>query len=103
MGCDVMDTKDLRSVRNGGSHSAWVFGINAKYFVSYRTIVGFVHKGHGYRTAQKYSSSTTRQLTRHMGVCTEIEPEEFAKKLADALADDGLTTYHVTMAAKTGW
>lgn len=98
-----MDTKDLRSVRCGSTHSAWVYGINAKYFVSYRTIVGVVHNGKAYRTARKYSPSTTRQLNKHFVSCVEAPEEEFNKILDEALKDDGLTNYHVIRVAKTGW
>lgn len=98
-----MDAKDLRSERCGSTHSAWVYGVNAKYFVSYRTIVGVVHNGKAYRTARKYSSSTTRQLNKHFVCCVEVPEEEFTKILGEALKDDRLNQYHITMVAKTGW
>lgn len=95
---------DMSTERCGGKHCAWVFVPGGAFFVSYRTITGFITMGTAYATIRKYSQTTTKQMSQCFpSDATYMMHGEFEVALKRCLDACGVTYTQVAQFAKTGW
>jgi len=92
----MLDDSDVRinvdEYHKQGYRTAFAVSIGRmlKLYFSYDTVIAFAYDGTLYKTAHKYSKTTSRhQNSLHSGVTIENH-EEFIKRLNDCLAQHRL-------------